>query len=374
MGSDPIRIVISYRRRESAGHAGHLHADLVRRFGEGRVFLDIDSIEPGLNFRKVIEDAIVGSDVLIALIGRDWTTTTDADGVRKLDKLDDPLRFEVELAMRSAVRVVPVLVQGAEMPAPNRVPPSLAEFCELHAIEITDRRWGEDVDALERVLDKIAREKADRLAAPDTATIEAEHERQAAAERDAARRREEAVFQQTLRERLEEARLRQRDLEQQLENERRKRWLIPVGVLGAIATVALGAVLVAALVSRTGGGSVEKTVQVPGRAMWTDTGITLAQGDRVTIAASGTIDTHQPDPARSSGPEGKAGETNVAANIVQGFGHGGLIGRIGDGQPRGIGRSVEFTADTGGRLYLGINDWNFETNAGAFTVMVTVQR
>ena len=42
-----LRIFLNYRREETSGHAGRLYDALAARFGEERVFMDIDRIEPG---------------------------------------------------------------------------------------------------------------------------------------------------------------------------------------------------------------------------------------------------------------------------------------------------------------------------------------
>ena len=65
-----FRIFLSYRRDDSAGHAGRLYDALTSRFGETRVFMDVDTIEPGVDFVQAVERAVSSCDVLIALIGR----------------------------------------------------------------------------------------------------------------------------------------------------------------------------------------------------------------------------------------------------------------------------------------------------------------
>jgi hypothetical protein len=64
------RIFISYRRKESAGHANFLHFLLVERFGREQIFMDVDSIEPGSDFPEVIEAAVAKCDILLVLPDR----------------------------------------------------------------------------------------------------------------------------------------------------------------------------------------------------------------------------------------------------------------------------------------------------------------
>src|SRR5688572_32701738 len=76
-------IFVSYRREDSAGHAGRLFDRLVEHFGRGRIFMDIDTIEPGEDFVTVIENAVSSCDVLIAVIGRSWLSP---NGSGRLDR------------------------------------------------------------------------------------------------------------------------------------------------------------------------------------------------------------------------------------------------------------------------------------------------
>jgi hypothetical protein len=75
-----IDCFINYRREDSAGHAGRLYDALSSRFGDDHVFMDVDAIDPGEDFAEVVEQKVGSCDVLIALIGRSWVTTTDRDG------------------------------------------------------------------------------------------------------------------------------------------------------------------------------------------------------------------------------------------------------------------------------------------------------
>ena len=83
------RVFISYRREEGGASAGRLHDRLREHFGRDNIFMDIDSIEPGLDFTEAIERTVASCDVLIALIGRQWLTSTDAAGQRRLDDPED---------------------------------------------------------------------------------------------------------------------------------------------------------------------------------------------------------------------------------------------------------------------------------------------
>lgn len=146
------RIFVSYRRDDTQGEAGHLLADLRRRFGEDRVFMDIAGIEPGEDFGVAIERAITECSVVLVLIGRNWAGARDAEGGRRLDAPGDWVRLEVQAALQGQRLVVPVLVQGAAMPADAALPESLRPLARRNAHEISARRWDFDFDALAKKL------------------------------------------------------------------------------------------------------------------------------------------------------------------------------------------------------------------------------
>jgi branched-chain amino acid transport system substrate-binding protein len=142
------RIFISYRRTDAPGHAGRVYDALVRHFGDENVFIDVDDIPPGQSFTQVLDEALAGCDVLLALIGSHWMARGRRLGRRRLDYPDDFVRLEVGGALRRGIVVVPVLVQNAQMPAAAELPPPLAPLAHVQAFELIDRHWGANMRAL----------------------------------------------------------------------------------------------------------------------------------------------------------------------------------------------------------------------------------
>jgi chaperonin GroEL len=140
-------VFICYRREQSGGHAGRLYDRFRQEFGDDNVFMDV-AIEPGVNFKKQIEQAVGASSVLVSVIGAQWTT----------DQLTNPrdwVRLELETAFREEKRVIPALVQGARMPDPGQLPEHLEDLSYLNAIELSDSRWEFDVGRLVMAIRKI---------------------------------------------------------------------------------------------------------------------------------------------------------------------------------------------------------------------------
>ncbi len=152
-----MKIFISYRRDDSAGYAGRLFDYLSARFGADHVFMDIDTIEPGEDFRKVVSRAVGTCDVVLVMIGKQWLNIVNAQGQRRLDDPRDWVRMEIGAALDNRrVRVIPVLVRDAAMPGEHELPEGLKELAYRNAIELSDSRFQHDVRKLIEVLERIA--------------------------------------------------------------------------------------------------------------------------------------------------------------------------------------------------------------------------
>jgi hypothetical protein len=146
-------IFISYRREDSEGQAGRLFKDLVARFGADSVFMDVAGIEPGRDFRRVIDQQVASCGVLLAMIGKHWLDAKDAAGHRRLDDPSDFVRLETATALKRDIPVIPVLVQDADMPRAEQLPADLADLAYRNGVELTHARWDSDVQVLIKALD-----------------------------------------------------------------------------------------------------------------------------------------------------------------------------------------------------------------------------
>lgn len=118
-------------------------------------------------------------------------------------------------------------------------------------------------------------------------------------------------------------------------------------------------------------GTTGLTITVPGAQPWTATGIVVTAGDRITVAATGTIFIAGSDPGKSP-----AGDTSIVpcpySVLAPSQPCWSLIGRIGDGNPFGIGTAASIVADASGPLWFGVNDEEFGDNSGTWTATVIV--
>jgi parallel beta-helix repeat protein len=126
-------IAISYRREDSLPVAGRLYDRLQAKFGKQNVFMDFDSIRPGLDFREQIKQTIERSDVVIAIIGPRWLGE-QRDKPRRIDDPTDLVRLEIAYALNARIPVIPVLVDNTSMPEPDELPREIEGLRFRHAL------------------------------------------------------------------------------------------------------------------------------------------------------------------------------------------------------------------------------------------------
>ena len=164
-------IFISYRRDDTEGEAGRLFDDLVRSFGEDSVFMDVSGINPGMDFRKAIDDNVASCGVLLAMIGPQWSAIKTSAGARRLDDPNDFVRLEIASALARNVAVIPVLVHDAKMPRPEDLPDDLKDLAFRNSVEITHARWNSDVQLLTEALTRYVAPTAVSDTKPVHATV-----------------------------------------------------------------------------------------------------------------------------------------------------------------------------------------------------------
>ena len=152
-------IIISYRRADSDAIAGRIRDRLANHFGEDCVFMDIDSIPFGTDFRKHIQSELSQNDILVAVIGPKWTGPGRGRHLRIMEE-NDPVRIEIETALKNASVVIPVLVGGAAMPKPSDLPDSLKDFSYRNAAQVdAGRDFHPHMERLIRSMERILAER-----------------------------------------------------------------------------------------------------------------------------------------------------------------------------------------------------------------------
>jgi hypothetical protein len=126
-------ILISYRRGDADATAHRIHEMLTQRYGRGAVFIDVDAIPYGYDFRKHITTVLQEIDVMLAIVGRDWLKEIEA---RESGSKVDYVRLEIETALERNIPVIPVLVEGANMPDELQLTGKLEDFTYRNAARV----------------------------------------------------------------------------------------------------------------------------------------------------------------------------------------------------------------------------------------------
>jgi hypothetical protein len=155
------RIFISYRWDDTEASVGRIQDHLEARFGDPAVFRDI-KIESGEDFREVISRELATCYAVLVVIGRRWLTVVDQSGRRRLDDPDDLLRREAEYALEhdARLRVIPVLVEGAQMPPARELPETIERLAYRKAAVLGNESWRED---MQRLIARLERPRPDRF-------------------------------------------------------------------------------------------------------------------------------------------------------------------------------------------------------------------
>jgi hypothetical protein len=156
-------LFVNYRRADAAGHAGRLYDHLTSRFRKDHVFMDLASIGGGADFVRLIQETLRGCDVLLAVIGRSWLQELLSEARRPDDK-PDWVRLEILTAFDLNIRVIPILVQGAELPTARDLPQELHPMTTRNAYSLPDDKWDLHLRELTKELKTIQSVKEPRSA------------------------------------------------------------------------------------------------------------------------------------------------------------------------------------------------------------------
>src|SRR5262249_30818021 len=153
------RIAICYRRADTRAMAFLINERLVEHYGQESVFFDIETLDPGTDFRKLIISVIRRCDVMLAIIGPKWLRRSKRARPRHWDS-DDWVRIEIETALQCKIPIVPVLVEGATMPAPEQLPDSIKDLAYIHAAAVDAQQdFHFQIGRLIRSIDQLVEER-----------------------------------------------------------------------------------------------------------------------------------------------------------------------------------------------------------------------
>jgi formylglycine-generating enzyme required for sulfatase activity len=145
-------VFINYRRALNLTNAQLLQKALQRHFGRRDVFLDVSGLDGGDHWLHTLERQVDASAAMVVLIGRGWADVTDEKGTRRLDNPNDFVRFELARAFSRNIPVLPVLIDGAELPDVSRLPTNLLPLTFPQAMLLRSESFDDDAGKIARRL------------------------------------------------------------------------------------------------------------------------------------------------------------------------------------------------------------------------------
>jgi WD40 repeat protein len=151
------KIAISYRRSDSEAMTGRVFDRLIAHYGKDAIFRDIDDIPLGIDFRQHINEILLKTNILLAIIGPEWLGQRG----KRIQEEADPVRVEVETALRRRVPIIPVLIGSTKMPTAEQLPPGLKDFAFRNAVKVdTGLDFDYHMDRLIRAMDVLLDKKS----------------------------------------------------------------------------------------------------------------------------------------------------------------------------------------------------------------------
>jgi TIR domain len=120
-------------------------SDLRNNFGSKQIFLDMEDIAAGSDFPSIIEQAVSNCELLLVIIGPNWSELRDGAGKRRIEDANDFVRLEIAGALERKIPIIPVLVENAKMPNALELPNEIKLLATLQGIPLTHDRWDDDM-------------------------------------------------------------------------------------------------------------------------------------------------------------------------------------------------------------------------------------
>ncbi len=167
------KIFISYRLEDSADVTGRIYDRLIKQFDREAVFKDVDSIPLGEDFRIHLDAQVAKCEVFLAVIGHDWVQNLGSTGRTRLDNPVDPVRIEIESALKRQIPVIPILVSGASIPPAEQLPACIQDLSYRNAITVRpDPDFHRDMDRLIDYLKQQIRGPQEKRQEPASTVVE----------------------------------------------------------------------------------------------------------------------------------------------------------------------------------------------------------
>jgi hypothetical protein len=148
---------LNYRRRDTTLETKCVYDRMTEHFGRNSIFLDVDSIPLGVDYRQYVADVVSKARSHLFVIGPEWLNVESADGNRRVDDPADFCRIEAEAAIARGVPLIAALVRAATLPSEELLPPSLVEIAYCYDVPLRKDHWDHDLNRLLKTVAMVTR-------------------------------------------------------------------------------------------------------------------------------------------------------------------------------------------------------------------------
>ena len=131
-----------------------LYEKLAEILGREKIFKDIDNFSPGDNFPVLLSERLSGADIVLAVIGPNWSVYDPIREERRLDNPEDWVRIEIGSALKQNKLVVPVRVNGAPVLKAEELPDDLKPLANTHSQLLSNDKFVPEAKTLGQFLAK----------------------------------------------------------------------------------------------------------------------------------------------------------------------------------------------------------------------------
>jgi TIR domain len=130
-------------------------SDLRNNFGSKQIFLDMEDIAAGSDFPTIIDQAVSNCELLLLVMGPNWSDLRDESGHRRIEEANDFVRLEIAGALQRKIPIIPVLVENTKMPRQQELPEEIKQLSTLQGMPLTHERWDDDMARLIAVIENV---------------------------------------------------------------------------------------------------------------------------------------------------------------------------------------------------------------------------
>jgi hypothetical protein len=143
------KIFISYRRDDTKYQVDRIKLSLSKFVASpsNSIFVDIEAIPLGVDFRSYISSKVSECEIILAVIGKNWIGL-ETNKTRRLDAANDLVRAEVAAGLKRGIPVAPILIDDAELPAIDDMPHDLVQLPSLNGTRLRRESFEHDVEKL----------------------------------------------------------------------------------------------------------------------------------------------------------------------------------------------------------------------------------